>query len=92
MCDVAGGNEMGKGACVVGGHAMARGCAWWEACMAGGGMHGQGGMCGRGACMPRTSPDTLRVYGRSMRGRCASYWNAILVRRHKNGDIDGTCK
>ena len=58
---------------------------WWGerawqgegACMMGG-MHG-GGVHGRGACMPHT-PDTTR-YGRSMRGRYASYWNAFLFKK-----------
>ena len=64
------------------------------ACMAGGvcgggGMHGRGacvvgGVCGRGhawqrgACMPRTPPPDTTRYGRSMRRRYASYWNAFL--------------
>ena len=49
------------------------GCAWQGACMA-------GGMLDRGACMPHMlppPPDTTR-YGRSMRGRYASYWNSFL--------------
>ena len=37
-----------------------RGCMWWRACMVGacmvrvcmvGGVHGRGGMCGRGVCV-----------------------------------------
>ena len=64
-----------------------RGGAWQGACMAGacvaGGMH-------RGACMVggvmwqggmhathAPPPDTMS-YGQSMRGRYASYWNALL--------------
>ena len=43
-----------------------------------GGMCGRGlgGMRGRGG-MHAPLPDTMR-YGRSMRGRYASYWNAFL--------------
>ena len=53
------------------------GHAWW------GDMHGWG-VCGGGACMAggvcatHASPHTTR-YGRSMRGRYASYWNAFLL-------------
>ena len=42
----------------------------------GGGMHG--GDVWQGACMAgEMPPDTMR-YGRSMRGRYASYWNAFF--------------
>ena len=44
---------------------MAGGHVWWGVCMVGG--H---------ACHT-CPPDTTR-YGRSMRGRYASYWNAFL--------------
>ena len=42
------------------GRGMCGWCAWWEACVAGGDMHGmgcpwQGGMCG-GACMQERWP------------------------------------
>ena len=53
-------------------------------CVAGGMRGGgvcSGGMHGMGSCMPRMSPlppGTTR-YGRSMRGRYASYWNVILL-------------
>ena len=57
------------GACIVGGH------AWQGTCVA-------GGHVSQGACMPCTPrPDTTR-YGRSMRGRYASYWNAFLFNFH----------
>ena len=67
------GGVCGRGDMCGGGHGG--GHAWQ------GGMHG-GGVCGgghawQGACMPRMPPDTTR-YGRSMRGRYASYWNAFL--------------
>ena len=65
-----------QGPCMVGGHAwqgvcMAGGCSWQgcirgTACMAGG-MH----------ATHASPPDTTR-YGRSMRGRYVSYWNAFL--------------
>ena len=62
----------GGGACVVGGHAWQEG-VWGVACMAGG---VRGGGCARHAC---PHPNTTR-YGRSMRGRYASYWNAFLLK------------
>ena len=73
-----------QGACMAGGM-HGGGCAWQGACMAGG-MHGGGcawqGACmarvaWQGMCMPCMPPSTMR-YGRSMRGRYASYWNAFL--------------
>ena len=84
------GGMCGRGVCMAEGACMAGGCAWqgeghaWRggACMAGwvcdgGCMCGGGTMHGRGrACHPHT-PDTTR-YGQSMRGRCASNWNAFL--------------
>ena len=75
------------GACVAGvcvhgrGGVCGRGAhVWW------------GGMCSRGACMvggvhsrgrachthPNTHPPDTTRYGRSLRGRYASYWNAFL--------------
>ena len=77
---VAGGEHAWRGACVVGG-VHGGGHAWQGSCMVGG--HAwQGCVCGgghawQGACMPHMPPDTTR-YGRSMRGRYASYWNAFL--------------
>ena len=78
---------MAGGACVAGGM-HSRGCAWEGACVAGGhvwqGCVWQGDVCGGGACMGRACmphmppPDTTR-YGRSMHGRCPSYWNAFLL-------------
>ena len=48
-------------------------CGKRGACVAKGGMHGErGGMCGM------HTPPTR--YGRSLRGRYASYWNAFLFR------------
>ena len=78
------GGVCGRGACVAGGH------AWWRGMRGQGGMCGggacvagghawQGGMCGRGcACHAHLPLDTTR-YGRPMRGRYASYWNAFLL-------------
>ena len=77
---------MGGGVCGQRGACMAGGMCGRGVCMAGGcmvgGMCGRGGMRGRGVCMAggcmgvrgREPPDTVR-YGRSMRGRYASYWN-----------------
>ena len=71
---VAGAVRMWRGACVVGG------CAWQGACVA------EGGVCGRGcACHTRPPPNTTR-YGRSMRGRYASYWNTFLLKLVANPD------
>ena len=67
------GGMCGRGVCMAGGM-YGRG-----ACVAGG-QAWQGGVHGRG-CMGvhgREPPDTVR-YGRSMRGRYASYWNAFLL-------------
>ena len=61
-------------ACMAGGHAWLGGvCGEGGACVVKGGMHGKGGACV--VCMP---PPSTR-YGRSMRGRYASYWNAFLL-------------
>ena len=67
------------GMCGEGGPCMAGGHAW------------QRGVCGRGECVAGEGvcmagghawhahiPNTTR-YGRSMRGRYASYWNAFLL-------------
>ena len=77
------GGVHGGGVCVAGGMCMAEGVT----CMAERGMHGRGGMCGRGAgmvgvCMivhvACTTP-TGRYYEIwSMSGRDASYWNGFL--------------
>ena len=47
-----------------------------------GGVHGEGGACVAkgGACVVCTSPRHSTRYGRSMRGRYASYWNAFLLK------------
>ena len=65
------------GGCIVGGM-HGRGHAWQRGiCVAGGCM--AGGVHGRGhACHTHHPPHTMR-YGRSMRGRYASYWNAFLL-------------
>ena len=45
-----------------------------------GGMQGRGGMHGGGGgCACHTCPPDTTRYGRSMRGRYASYWNAFLL-------------
>ena len=85
------GGHAWQGACMVGGvcgrgHVWgvhSGGHAWQGACMAGGicvaGGCMTGGVHGRGhACHTHHPPDTMR-YGRSMRGRYASYWNAFLL-------------
>ena len=73
------------GACVAGGHVWQGACMVLGTCMAGN-MHGRG-HAWQGACMARvmggvhgmhTPHDTTR-YGRSMRGRYASYWNVFLL-------------
>ena len=79
-----GGVCMAKWVCMAkgGGYVVKGVICLWAVCMAGG-MHGGGhalGACVAGGhawhtCPPR--PDTTR-YGRSMRGRYASYWNAFL--------------
>ena len=60
--------------------------AWRGRAWQGGGHAWQAGVHGRGACVAgghawqgwaRTPPDTM-IYGWSMRGRYASYWNAFL--------------
>ena len=61
----------GGGHAWCGGGVHGRGCAWWGACMAGG-VHDGGHAC------HTHPPDTTR-YGRSMRGRYASYWNAFFL-------------
>ena len=74
-----------RGACVAGGDMHGRGgaCMVEGVCMAGG-MQGRGACVVRGACVAggcachAHPPDTMR-YGRSMRGRYASYWNAFLL-------------
>ena len=66
-----------------------------EACMAegmhGGRMHGKGVCMVEGACMAggmcyrggiHTPPTHTMRYGRSMRWRYASYWNAFLYLMH----------
>ena len=81
------------GACVVKGPCVAKGgmCGEGRVCVAKGGHVWQrGGMCGKrggmcaeggacvakgGACVVCTPPTR---YGRSLRGRYASYWNAFL--------------
>ena len=76
-----------------GGHVWQRGCVPGEgggmcgkggACMVKGGMHGKRGACVvKGGCAWRKwghvwyAPPPMR-YGRSLRGRYASYWNAFL--------------
>ena len=64
------------GACMAGGH------AWQGACMVGasmvGGMHDRRHVWQAGPACHACPPDTMR-YGRSMRGRYASYWNAFLL-------------
>ena len=82
------------GGCMVGGACMAGVHAWGVGCMhgEGAGMHGKrgacmmkGGMHGKEACVvkgvwyacPPSHPSTR--YGRSMRGRYASYLNAFLL-------------
>ena len=73
VCMAKVGIHVERGACMVKG-----GCAWqrwgghaWQrgACVAKGGMRGKGGACV--VYPPR--------YGRSLRGRYASYWNAFLL-------------
>ena len=74
-CMVKGGMHSERGACVVkGGHAWQRGGVHGEggACVVKGGMRGERGE----ACVVCMPP--MR-YGRSMRGRYASYWNAFLL-------------
>ena len=86
-CMAKGGMHGKGGACVVKGVFVAGGMHGRGdvhgrgACMVGG-VHG--GLCGRWACVAegawyaRPPPNTMR-YGRSMRGRYASYWNAFLL-------------
>ena len=79
------GGVHGEGGCAwqrgvrgEGGHVFVGGCAWQGACMVGG-MH-VGHVWQEGHAWhtrPPPRPDTTR-YGRSMRGRYASYWNAFL--------------
>ena len=69
---VAGGMH-GRGACVAGGHALAGERAWHVGGMWVGGYVWQGGMHATHA------PLDITRYGRSMRGRYASYWNAFLL-------------
>ena len=71
-CMAKGGACVAKGVCMVkGGVHGEGGCAWQK-----GGIRGEGGMHGeRGACMVCTPPTR---YGRSLRGRYASYWNDFL--------------
>ena len=67
MC---GGDVHGQGACMAGGVCVV------------GGMHGQEGVCmAWGVCVTCTlTPGRYYDYGiRSMSGRYASYWNAILL-------------
>ena len=72
--------------CPRGGGRAWRGHAWQGVCMAEGGMRGRGacmarGVCGRGACVAHslTPPPTLAITTiRSMSGRYASCWNALL--------------
>ena len=59
------------GACVAGGHAWSGVRDWWGGLCGWGGVHGWGR-----AWYARPPPHTMR-YGRSMRGRYASYWNAL---------------
>ena len=71
---------MAKGVCV--GHAWQRGCAWWRgACVAKGGVHGEGGACVVKGGMHGMHPPT--IYGQSLCGRYASYWNAYLFKNEK---------
>ena len=52
------------------------GCAWRRGvCMAKGAVHGEGGVHG---LQPPPPGSVTTRYGRSMRGRYASYWNAFL--------------
>ena len=60
------GGVHGQGACVAGG------CALLGACITG------GCIAGRCACHACPRPDTM-IYGRSMSGLSASYWNAFLL-------------
>ena len=85
----------GKGACMVkGGHAWWRvGHAWWGGCVAKGGMCGRGGVHGKGGGMPGKGGHVWQKggwgacvvctppprYGRSLRRRYSSYWNAFLL-------------
>ena len=69
---------MVKGACMAKGGmhgkgegAWHEGCAWQK-----GGMRGEGGAWQRGHAWYAHPPSM--IYGRSMRGRYASYWNAFL--------------
>ena len=69
-----------QGLCMAGGAYMAGGHAWWGhawqgVCMAGTGMHGRG-VCV--ACMHAPPPPRRYYEIRSMSGRYASYWNALL--------------
>ena len=76
----------GAGVCGKGGRAWQRGGMRGKGgmrcergvCMAKGGMRGEGGgVHGEGGCAWYAPPRPPR-YGRSLRGRYASYWNAFL--------------
>ena len=71
------GGAWAGGACMAGGDMHGGGGCVWR-----GSMHGWGGACVVGGmramhARPTSAPDTTR-YGRSMRGRYVSYWNAFM--------------
>ena len=73
-----GGQAWLVGVCGEGGACMVKGACMGDVlgkggCVVKGGMRGK-----RGLCMVCTNPHPSTRYGRSMRGRYASYWNAFL--------------
>ena len=87
-CVVKGGVHSKGRVCMVKGgmHGKGEACMTKPCMVKGGGMHGEGGACvakgghaWQGGHAWYAHPPSMR-YGRSMRGRYASYWNAFLLR------------